>query len=236
MTSSSSDDSEDADEGSSSSASSSKKKSKKKSKSTKKSKKGEKKKKKKKSDKKSNKKNKKTKKDKKEPSGKFSLEAQEKARVKAQKKGMGNKRSAEEESLRAEFTAGSGDKKEVEEEPSKPYEDMTWPERAADAAWRAAKEAMAEGLNEKVVEARAEEAGSAIMHRAKQFGYQEPPPKKKFDASKGMAVAQKQLSPVEQVRAFGNPAVALRAGGGKGGGVFGMQAPMMSGRLEGGYM
>jgi len=129
-------------------------------------------------------------------------------------------------------------RKAEEEEPTKSWDEMTWPERAAEAAFKAMKECKDQGYGDKVAEAKAEEAGEAVMRRAKQFGYIEPPTRKKFDAAKGQAQGKK-LSPVEQARQAGMHAGVFGGGGGptfKGGGSFGMSAPKMSGGMEGGYM
>lgn len=130
----------------------------------------------------------------------------------------------------------TGEKKVVETEPEKPYDEMTWPERAAAAAIKAEADAIWRGASKNEAAAAAEEAGESVMKRALQFGYVEPQKRAKFDAAKGV---QKKLSPVEQARSAGLHAVAFASGNGptfRGGGVFGMSMPKMSGGMEGGYM
>merc|ERR1719277_810423 len=121
--------------------------------------------------------------------------------------------------------------------PSKPISEMTWPERAADAAVKAEAKAIWEGATPEQAQKAAEEAGEAVMRRAAQFGYVEVKKANKFDASKPQP---KKLSPVEQARYAGMHAVGLAGPSGagtKGGGRFGITAPMMTGGLEGGgYM
>merc|ERR1711862_566233 len=115
------------------------------------------------------------------------------------------------------------------QEVEKAYEDMTWPERAADAALKAEVQARSNGASEQEAQLAAQDAGEAVMRRATQMGYQEPPKKKRFDASKAPKQPSQQewgpkLSVVEQVRASGMPASA-RGGGNRGGGAFGLGAP-----------
>eukprot|EP00931_Biecheleriopsis_adriatica_P080453 TRINITY_DN5379_c0_g1_i1.p1 TRINITY_DN5379_c0_g1~~TRINITY_DN5379_c0_g1_i1.p1 ORF type:complete len:251 (+),score=69.74 TRINITY_DN5379_c0_g1_i1:35-787(+) len=237
---------------SSSSSSSSEEKKKKK----KKEKKKDKKKVKKSKDKKSKKNKKKDKKDKKDPYSanareKARLEAQArlmgadsngKAKKKSKKKKKSSSSSSESDSAEAvrKLQDRVDDKTLIREqeqadaaenpveEPEKPYDEMTWPERAAAAAHKAESEAIWSGASKQQAMKAAEEAGEAVMRRASQFGYVEPvKPRAKFNAATG---ATQKLSPVEQVR-LGGLTTGIAATPGKGGGkingrgLFGMAAP-----------
>ncbi|CAE8602078.1 unnamed protein product [Polarella glacialis] len=124
-----------------------------------------------------------------------------------------------------------------EPEPEKPYDEMTWPERAAAAAMKAEAAAIWAGASKQKSMEAAEEAGEAVMRRAEQFGYVEPLKERaKFNAAK--PTSKPKMSPVEQARSAGMHGVAMHAGGKgapKGGkAVFGMGAPM--GERSSGYM
>jgi len=77
--------------------------------------------------------------------------------------------------------------KKAEEPEGKPFEEMTWPERIADATDKAEKKAIWEGCTLAEIKAAIDEASAAMMLKAAECGYVDVNKKRpKFNAAKPM--------------------------------------------------